>query len=57
MQHMETRIVYCDETGDDGLNISSSTDFILTSLYTPSNAWQNNYDKIKIFRRELKKDY
>ena len=30
---METQIVYCDETGDDGLNTSSSDAFILTSIF------------------------
>lgn len=29
---METQIVYCDETGDDGLNTTSSESFILTSI-------------------------
>ena len=40
---METQIVYCDETGDDGLNTSSSEAFILTSIYMPSSSWQENY--------------
>lgn len=54
---METQIVYCDETGDDGLNTSSSDAFILTSIYMPSSEWKNNYDIIKEFRKELKRDY
>ncbi len=54
---MNTRIVYCDETGDDGLNISSSDAFILTSLYMPSESWQKNYDTIKQFRKQLKVNY
>ena len=54
---MDTQIVYCDETGDDGLNTSSSRDFILTSIYMASGSWQNNYDKIKQFRKNLKSDY
>ncbi len=54
---METQIVYCDETGDDGLNTSSSRDFILTSIYMASDAWQNNYDKIKRLRKELREEY
>ena len=37
---METQIVYCDETGDDGLNTSSSDTFILTSIYMPSSEWK-----------------
>ena len=52
---METQIVYCDETGDDGLNTSSSNEFILTSIYMSSSSWQNNYDKIKLFRKKAKK--
>ena len=54
---METQIVYCDETGDDGNNVSSSSTFILTSIYMPSSKWQSNYDAIKQFRKMLKDDY
>lgn len=54
---METQIVYCDETGDDGLNTSSSEAFILTSIYMPSSSWQENYNTIKAFRSSLKKEY
>lgn len=54
---METQIVYCDETGDDGLNTSSSDAFILTSIYMASNVWQTNYNLIKDFRKLLKKEY
>ena len=54
---METQIVYCDETGDDGLNTCSSNEFILTSVYMPATSWQNNYDKIKILRKQLKATY
>lgn len=52
-----TRIVYCDETGDDGLNTFSSSAFILTSMYMPSESWQTNYDTIIKFRRTLKSTY
>lgn len=54
---METRIVYCDETGDDGLNTSSSNDFILTSIYMPSSSWQSNFDAVKSFRKDLKQSF
>lgn len=54
---METQIVYCDETGDDGNNTSSSSCFVLTSIYMPSSKWQNNYDTIKQFRKSLKDEY
>ena len=49
---METQIVYCDETGDDGLNTSSSTEFILTSIYMPTSSWQDNYNRIKELREQ-----
>lgn len=54
---METKIVYCDETGDDGLNTLSSRAFILTSLYMSSSKWQSNYNNIKDFRKQLKVEY
>ena len=54
---METQIVYFDETGDDGLNTSSSETFILTSIYMPSSSWQDNYDTVKTLRSNLKKTY
>ena len=54
---MNTRIVYCDETGDDGRNTSSSSAFILTSLSMPTESWQSNYDLFKEFRKNLKTDY
>ena len=54
---METQIVYCDETGDDGLNTSSSQAFILTSIYMPSSEWKDNYEAVKKFRKQLKEDY
>ena len=54
---METRIVYCDETGDDGLNTKSSDAFILTSIYMPAGVWQSNFNAIKAMRQELKDSY
>lgn len=54
---METQIVYCDETGDDGLNTSSSDSFILTSIYMPSSSWQDNYNTVKALRSDLRKEY
>ena len=51
---MNTRIVYCDETGDDGLNTCSSNVFILTSLYMPVESWRENYNRIVELRRHLK---
>lgn len=54
---METQLVYCDETGDDGLNTSSSKAFILTSIYMPTSEWKNNYEFVKSFRKQLKEEY
>ena len=54
---MDTRIVYFDETGDDGNNTLSSRDFVLTSIYMPIEAWQDNFDKIRSLRKELKEKY
>lgn len=54
---MNTRIVYCDETGDDGHNTKSSSSFILTSMSMPSESWQSNFNIIKNFRKELKQEY
>lgn len=54
---MNTRIVYFDETGDDGANTSSSDTFILTSMSMSSESWQSNYDIMKNFRKELKAEY
>ena len=54
---MNTKIVYFDETGDDGSNTKSSNAFILTSIYMSADKWQENYDKIKDFRKKIKEDY
>ena len=54
---LETKIVYCDETGDDGLNTLSSRTFILTSLYMSSGKWQSNYNIVRDFRKQLKAEY
>ncbi len=48
---MNTRFVYCDETGDDGKNTLSSDIFVLTSIYMPSEAWNENYKRIKDLRK------
>ena len=54
---METYIVYFDETGDDGANILSSKQFVLTSVYLDINCWQNTFNLIRAFRKELKEKY
>ena len=54
---MNTRFVYCDETGDDGRNTKSSDIFVLTSLYMSSESWNENYLKIKEFRKNWREQY
>ena len=54
---MNTRFVYCDETGDDGKNTLSSDIFVLTSIYMPSESWNENYKKIKEFRGTWREKY
>lgn len=54
---METYLVYCDETGDDGLIQYSSDHFVLTSIYMPAEKWQSNFDQLQNMRRKLKADF
>ena len=54
---MDTRLVYYDESGDDGANTSSSKYFILTGIYMPVESWRQNFQTIKDFRTTLKKKY
>ena len=54
---METYLVYFDETGDDGANTLSSKQFVLTSVYLDINRWQDTFNDIRAFRKELKEKY
>lgn len=54
---MDTKIVYFDETGDDGNNIQSSTSFTLTGTYMYADDWQENFNSIKLLRQSLKSKY
>ena len=54
---MNTYIVYCDETGDDGNNTLSSDTFVLTTLSMPAECWQSNYDSFKQVKRALSSFY
>lgn len=54
---MKTYIVYFDETGDDGVTTASSDHFVLTSIYMPSESWQQNFDLIRELRRNLRNKY
>jgi len=50
-------ITYYDEAGDDGFPIYSSPLFVLSSIYMRDEYWQENYRKIREFRKYLKSEY
>ena len=50
---MDTYLAYFDETGDDGVTTASSSHFILTSIYMPTEVWQSNFNRM----RDLRKDW
>ena len=54
---MDNYIVYYDETGDDGVNTTSSDSFILTCVYMNSDKWQENFLKIQDCRKQMKVNY
>lgn len=54
---MNTYIAYFDETGDDGVSTASSDHFVLTSVYMPADQWQNNYNQMRLLRKELRDRY
>lgn len=54
---MKTYLAYFDETGDDGITTASSDHFILTSIYMSAENWQDNFDKIRELRKDLKEQY
>lgn len=54
---METRIVYYDESGDDGIIGSDSKTFTLSCIYMPSKSWQNNFNIMKNLKKELKTEF
>lgn len=51
------RIVYYDESGDDGFPQYSSPLFCLTAVYMHYLSWKENYEAILDFRRKLKSDF
>ena len=53
----QTYLVYFDEAGDDGANTLSSKQFVLTSVYLDINIWQNTFNDIRVFRKEMKEKY
>ena len=54
---MDTYIAYFDETGDDGANTSSSSQFVLTGIYMNTDDWQNNFDILKNCKKDLKEKF
>lgn len=51
------RIVYYDESGDDGFPEYSSPLFCLTANYMHYLSWKENYEVILDFRKKLKSDF
>lgn len=54
---MDTYITYFDESGDDGVTTSSSSYFILSSLYMNTENWLGNFEKMRSCRNKLKLSY
>lgn len=52
-----TKIVYFDESGDDGNNTNSSKFFVLTSTSVDTNEWQSIFNSFTLFRKHLKEKY
>ncbi len=50
---MDTRIVYFDESGDDGFPVYSSPQFILTGTCINIADWKDNYLRYKDFRNKM----
>lgn len=51
------RIAYYDEAGDDGFPKYSSPLFTLSAAYMHYMQWQPNFERMREFRRALKKDF
>ena len=51
------RIVYYDESGDDGYPKYSSPLFCLTAVYMHYLKWKENYEIVSEFRRKLKSEF
>jgi len=56
---MQTKLLYFDESGDDGIKIpgNSSDFFVLSGICVSSADWRNSLAKIKAYRNELKKEH
>lgn len=54
---MDNYIVYDDETGDDGINASSSDSFILTAVYMSAEKPQEHFNRIQNSRKHMREKY
>jgi hypothetical protein len=50
-------IAYVDESGDDGHNIAITRRFTLSGIILADSNWKVFIDRIKAFRKELKRDF
>jgi Protein of unknown function (DUF3800) len=51
------RIAYYDEAGDDGFPRYSSPLFALSAVYMHYLQWHPNFERVREFRRALKRDF
>ena len=49
-------IAYVDESGDIGRNITLTRHFTLSGIIVADTNWRTFLDKVKVFRRRLKRD-
>jgi len=50
-------IAYVDESGDPGRNLAITQYFTLSGIIIADSNWRTFLDRVKIFRRELKRDF
>jgi len=50
-------IAYVDESGDDGHNVAITRYFTLSGIIIADSNWRTFLEKVKAFRRELKRDF
>ncbi len=54
---METKIIYYDESGDEGCNTSSSSCFVLTAVYMYASDWQENFNLMRNLKIALRNQF
>ena len=50
-------IAYVDESGDPGRNTAITRYFTLSGIIVADSNWKSFLDRIKVFRKGLKRDY